>query len=127
MTEMRVSADNSSSCVIYLKASAMTSNFPEVPRNFYFLIFYCEEILEVDPPPSPSKTAKIYAETNEPELPGTLNEFLIKLIASTSCEYTVRPLSWLRRYLLGDNGAPFSFTVLNQMFPWRTKLFQKHS
>ena len=68
----------------------MTSIFREVPSNFYYLIFYCEEDFEGDPLPPPSKTAKIYAETIEVELPGTLNEFLTKLVASTNCDYTVR-------------------------------------
>ena len=68
----------------------MTSIFREVPSNFYYLIFYCEENFEGDPLPPPSKTAKIYAETNEAELPEILNEFLRKLVASASCEYTVR-------------------------------------
>ena len=67
----------------------MTSIFREFPNNFYHLIFYCEEDFEGDPFPPPSKTAKIYAETNEVELLGTLNEFLTKLVASTNCDYTV--------------------------------------
>ena len=68
----------------------MTSIFREVPSNFYYLIFYCEEDFEGDPLPLPSKTAKLYAETNEVELPGTLIEILTKLVASTNCDYAVR-------------------------------------
>ena len=67
----------------------MTSIFREVPSNFYYLIFSCEEDFEGDTLPRPSKTAKVYAETYEVELPGTLKEFL-KLVASTNCDYTVR-------------------------------------
>ena len=68
----------------------MTSIFREVPSNFYYLVFYCEDNFEGDPLPLPSKAAKIYAETNEAKLSGALNEFLTKLVASTSCEYTVK-------------------------------------
>ena len=67
----------------------MTSIFRELPSNFYYVLL-CEENFEGVPLPPPSKTAKIYAETNEVKLPGTLNEFLTKLVASTNCEYTVR-------------------------------------
>ena len=68
----------------------MTSIVREIPSKFYYLIFYCEEDFEGDPLPPPSKTVKLYAETNEIEIPGTLNEFLTKLVASTNCDYTVR-------------------------------------
>ena len=61
----------------------------EVPSNFYYPIFFCEEYFEGDPLPPPSKNAKIYGEMNEVALPGTLNEFLTKLVASTDCDYTV--------------------------------------
>ena len=68
----------------------MTGIFREVPSNFYYLIFSCEKNFEGDPLPPPSKTEKIHAETNEAQLPGTQNEFRTKLVASMSCEYTVR-------------------------------------
>ena len=68
----------------------MTGIFREVPSNLYYLIFYCEGDFEGDPLRPSSKTAQIYAETNEVELPGTLIEFLTKLVASTNCEYTGR-------------------------------------
>ena len=68
----------------------MTSIFREIPRNFYFMIFYCEEDFEEDPIPPPSKILKTYAETNGIELPRTLTEFLKTLSASTNFEYTIR-------------------------------------
>ena len=68
----------------------MTSIFREVPSNFYYLIFYCEEDFEGDPIPPPSKIAKTYAETNGIELPRTLTEFPKTLSASTNFEYTIR-------------------------------------
>ena len=43
-------------------------------------MFYCEYDFSGDPLLPPSKTAKIYPETNEIELPGVLNEFLTKLV-----------------------------------------------
>ena len=105
----------------------MTSIFREVPSNFYYLIVYCEEDFEGDPLPPPSKTAKIYAETNEVELPGTLNEFLTKLVASTKCDYTVRLHAHGCEDICSVIRAPFSFTVLHQEFCWHRKLFQTHS
>ena len=68
----------------------MTSIFREVPSKLFYLIFYCEEDFEGDPLPPPSKTAKVYAETIEVELPETLNDFLTILVASTNCDYNVR-------------------------------------
>ena len=68
----------------------MTSIFREIPSNFYYLIFYCEEDFEGDPIPPPSKIAKTYAETNGIELPRTLTEFLKTISASTNFEYTIR-------------------------------------
>ena len=69
----------------------MTSIFREVPNNFYYLTFYCEEDFEADPTPPPSKIAKTYAETNGIELPRTLTEFFKTLSASRNFEYTIRP------------------------------------
>ena len=68
----------------------MTSILREVPNNFYYLIFYCEEDFERDPIPPPSKIAKTYAETNGIDLPRMLTELLTTLSASTNFEYTKR-------------------------------------
>ena len=75
---------------IHSNASAMTSIFREMPSNFYYLIFYCEEDSAADPVPSPSNRAKTYAETIDLDLPRTLSELIKTIVASTNCEYTLR-------------------------------------
>ena len=64
----------------------MKSTFREVPSNFYYLTFYCEEDSEADPIPPHSNSAKTYAETNDFILPRTLTEVIETNVASTNCD-----------------------------------------
>ena len=106
----------------------MTSNFREMPSNFFYLIFYREEDSEADPIPSPSNSAKTYAEMIDIDLPRTLSEVIKTIVASSNCEYTLRLhvfRAWLWRYLFKNNTAPFPFTFLYQDFRRSRRLFHK--